>query len=100
MLRRLSDGDDRQRIEREGEFAFEGLTVEGTDHDARQAHLRGLQEHALRGDPEIHIDIAVFRDGGAGDDEGFGLRTGERQMKFRKGAAEVDVLQYDFRGPG
>ena len=76
FLRPLADGEDEHGRVGEIKRLRDLLGVERRDDQAVVAQLHRLQQHALGGDAEIHVNPLAFGNGRADDDVGRRLGAG------------------------
>lgn len=77
FLDAFADGQDQQRLGLQMEFLPDPLFVKRADTDAVQSDFSRLEQHALNRNTQINIDITIFRNRRADDDES--VRPGSRK---------------------
>ena len=92
-LRRLADGNDGDRFQRQRQGLADCLFPEVQDEDASVPLLDRLQQHALGSDSQVHVHDLVLRNGTAYDDKCAGLGPRLGQVLLGEGGAQGDVRQ-------
>ena len=89
--------DHAQRFQRQIQRFLQGIRIEVQDDDSVQAAAHGIQQDALRSNPQVDIHHAVFRPRAADHDIALRLFARMGQVLLRQRSPEFDERMYEMR---